>query len=350
MRFIGGPSRCRKSPALPGDHARRPTLGCMFAVQIDTQGGPEVMQWRELPNPSPGPGQVVVEVSAAGLNFIDTYQRAGLYPVPLPYTLGLEGAGLVVDVGADVTTLAVGDRVAWATCPGSYAQQVALPADALMRVPEDVSFDIAAAVGLQGMTAHFLAVDTFPLAPGTRCLIHAGAGGVGLLLIQIAKRRGAEVFTTVGSAEKAELAAAAGADHTILYRDVDFVAAITEIAGPRPLDVVYDGVGKSTFRDGLKLLRRRGMMVSFGNASGAVDPIAPLELSANGSLFLTRPTLFDHVTTQAEIQRRADDLYSWIESGDLDVRIGARFDLEDAAEAHRALEGRETTGKVLLIP
>jgi NADPH2:quinone reductase len=322
----------------------------MWAVQIDTQGGPELMQWRQLPDPTPGAQQLVVEVAAAGVNFIDTYQRSGLYPVALPYTLGLEGSGTVIAAGAEATGWAIGDRVAWGTCPGSYAEQVAIDASQVMRVPVDMALETAAAVPLQGMTAHFLTTDTFPLAAGDRCLIHAGAGGVGLLLIQIAKLKGAEVFTTVGSPDKAELAAAAGADHTILYRDVDFAEAITELAGPRPIDVVYDGVGKSTFAKSLTVIRRRGMMVSFGNASGPVDPIAPLELSANGSLFLTRPTLFHHVTSQAEIQRRADDLFGWIDTGQLDVRIGAKFDLQDAVDAHRAIEGRETTGKVLLVP
>jgi NADPH2:quinone reductase len=323
----------------------------MWGIQIDEHGGPELMQWRELPDPEAGPGQVVAEVGAAGLNFIDTYQRSGLYQVTLPYVLGLEGAGTVVAVGEGVTDLTVGERVAWATCPGSYAERVALPVQQLMRVPDGVATDVAAAVPLQGMTAHFLAVDTFPLSAGDRCLIHAGAGGVGLLLVQIAKRLGAEVFTTVGSPAKADLASAAGADHTILYRDVDFVDAVREITGEeRPLDVVYDGVGQTTFRPSLTLIRLRGTMVTFGNASGPVDPISPLELSANGSLFLTRPTLFHHVTTSAEIQRRADDLFGWIADGSLEVRIGARYPLRDAAEAHRALQGRATTGKVLLEP
>lgn len=323
----------------------------MWAIQIDETGGPEVMQWRELPDPVAGPGQVVVELAAAGLNYIDTYQRTGLYPVPLPYVLGLEGAGTVVEVGDGVGHLNVGDRVAWSTAPGSYAERVAVAASVVMRVPDGVASDVAAAVPLQGMTAHFLATDTFPLQPGHRCLIHAAAGGVGLLLVQIAALRGAEVFATVGSPEKAELAAAAGAAHTILYRDVDFVEAVRSIAGAdRPLDVVYDGVGQSVFRPSLTVLRPRGMMVNFGNASGPVDPIAPLELSANGSLFLTRPTLFHHVTTQDEIQRRADDLFGWMADGRLQVRVGARFALRDAAAAHLALQGRETTGKVLLEP
>ena len=295
-------------------------------------------------------GDLLVEVAAAGLNYIDTYHRSGLYSVALPYTLGLEGAGTVIGVGSDVTGFSIGDRVAWASGPGSYAEQVTIPAKIAMNVPSDVSIDVAAAVPLQGMTAHYLTNDTFPLEPGDRCLVHAGAGGVGLLLIQIAKLLGAEVFTTVGSEDKAELARGAGADHVILYRDVDFGDAIEAVAGPRPLDVVYDGVGKSVFTRSLGLIRMRGMMVTFGNASGPPNPIAPLELSANGSLFLTRPTLFHHTTTAEEIQRRADDLFGWIGDGTLDVRIGAKFDLQDAADAHRALEGRQTTGKVLLIP
>jgi NADPH:quinone reductase len=322
----------------------------MWAIQIDKQGGPEVMEWRELPDPKPGPGDLLVEVAAAGLNYIDTYHRSGLYQVTLPYTLGLEGAGTVIEVGTDVTGCVVGDRVAWASAPGSYAEQAVVPARGAMKVPSDVPLEIAAAVPLQGMTAHYLLKDAYKLAPGEKVLIHAGAGGTGLLLIQIAKLIGAEVFTTVGSDEKAELAKGAGADHVILYRQVDFAEAIEAIAGTRPLDVVYDGVGKSVFKQSLGLLRLRGMMVTFGNASGPVDPISPLELSANGSLYLTRPTLFHYTTTREEIQRRADDLFPWIEAGKLHVRIGAKFDLQDAADAHRALEGRATTGKVLLVP
>ena len=323
----------------------------MHAIQITEHGSADVMRWVELDDPTAGQGQVVVELGAAGLNFIDTYQRSGLYEVGLPYVLGLEGAGTVVEVGDGVDHLAIGDRVAWASAPGSYAERVAVPAAQAMTVPDGIEWDVAAAIPLQGMTAHYLAVDTYSLGPGDRCLIHAGAGGVGLLLIQIAKLRGAEVYTTVGTPEKAELAAAAGADHTILYRDVDFADAIREIAGTeRPLDVVYDGVGKSVFTQSLSLIRQRGMMVTFGNASGPVDPVSPLELSSNGSLFLTRPTLFHYASTPDEIQPRADDLFGWHAAGDLDVRIGERFALADAADAHRALEGRATTGKVVLLP
>ena len=329
---------------------RAPTLLAVWGIQISEQGGPEVMEWRELPDPEAGSGEIVVDVAAAGLNYIDTYQRSGLYPMQLPFTPGLEGSGTVVSVGEGVTGPALGERVAWTASIGSYAQRVKMPADNAVTVPEGVDLETAAAVPLQGMTAHYLAIDTFPLSAGDRCLVHAGAGGVGLLLIQIAKLRGAEVFTTVGTPEKAELAAAAGADHTILYRDVDFAAAITEVAGERPLDVVYDGVGKSVFTQSLTLLRPRGMMVTFGNASGPVDPVSPLDLSANGSIFLTRPTLFHYVANRDELQRRADDLFGWIADGRLDIRIGARFDLAAAPDAHLALEGRQTTGKVLLIP
>ncbi len=322
----------------------------MWGVQIDQTGGPEVMHWRELPDPEPGPGQIVIELAAAGLNYIDTYQRSGLYKVPLPYVLGLEGAGTVTTVGDGVADLAPGDRVAWAAGAGSYATRIAISAEQVMRVPDGVDMETAAAVPLQGMTAHFLVTDTFPLGPGDRCLVHAGAGGVGLLLIQIAKLKGAEVFTTVGSPDKAELARSAGADHVILYNDVDFADAIRDIAGERPIDVVYDGVGKTVFTKSLTVIRQRGMMVTFGNASGPPDPIAPLELSANGSLFLTRPTLFHHIRNRAEIQARADELFGWIADGTLIIRIGARFPLSDAAEAHRLLTGRQTTAKVLLIP
>jgi NADPH2:quinone reductase len=271
--------------------------------------------------------------------------------VALPYVLGLEGAGTVIEVGDDVDHLGPGDRVAWATAPGSYAERVVVGADLLMTVPDGIDWEVAATVPLQGMTAHYLACDTFPLNEGDRCLIHAGAGGVGLLLIQIAKIRGAEVYTTVGTSDKADLATAAGADHTILYRDVDFADAVREIAGSdRPLDVVYDGVGRSVFQQSLGLIRPRGMMVTFGNASGPVDPVSPLELSQNGSLYLTRPTLFHYATNAEEIQGRADDLFGWIADGRLDVRVGARFALAQAAEAHSAIESRSTTGKVILLP
>jgi NADPH2:quinone reductase len=320
------------------------------AIRMSSQGGPEVLAVADLDEPTAGAGEVLVEVAAAGVNFIDTYQRSGLYQVSLPLTLGMEGAGTVLQVGAEVTDVRVGDRVAWCDAPGSYAQRATLPAHRLAPVPDGLDLRLAAAVMLQGMTAHYLVRDTFPLRPGHRCLVHAGAGGVGLLLIQLAKRAGAEVFTTVGSPEKAELARAAGADHVIAYRDQDFGDAVEAIAGPKPLDVVYDGVGRVTFDRGLELLRLRGMMVTFGNASGPVEPISPLRLSQLGSLFLTRPTLFHHVVTTAQLRERAADVLGLVASGELSVRIGVELPLDQAQQAHRLLEGRQTTGKVLLVP
>ncbi len=322
----------------------------MYGIRVAQHGGPEVLEWGELEDPVQGPTDLVVDVAAAGLNFIDVYQRTGLYRMPLPYTPGFEGAGVVRAVGEQVGRFAVGDRVAWASALGSYAQQVRVPEHVAVTVPDGVELDVAAAVLLQGMTAHYLAVDTFPLQEGGRCLIHAGAGGVGLLLIQIAKRRGAEVFTTVGTEDKAEFATGAGADHVIVYRDTDFGAEVERMAGAKPLDVVYDGVGQATFDRSLELLRPRGMMVTFGNASGPVEPFAPLRLTDAGSLFLTRPKLADYIATREELERRASDLFSWVADGSLDVRIGACLPLEDAADAHRLIESRQTSGKVVLAP
>jgi NADPH2:quinone reductase len=320
------------------------------AIRVNNTGGPEVLQVADVPEPTPGEGQVVVDIAAAGVNFIDTYQRSGLYQLDLPVTLGLEGAGTVTAVGPGVADLRVGDRVAWCDAPGSYAQAAALPAARLVLVPDDVELHAAAAVMLQGLTAHYLTRDTFPLQAGQRCLVQAGAGGVGLLLIQMAKQVGAEVFATVGDPAKAELAREAGADHVILYRETDFGDAVEQIAGPKALDVVYDGVGRTTFDRGLELLRPRGMMVTFGNASGPVDPVAPLRLSQLGSLFLTRPMLFHYIAGQQELRARAADVMDWVATGALRVRIGDRLPLAAAAEAHCRLEGRQTTGKVLLIP
>lgn len=322
----------------------------MLAIQVEETGGPEVLQTVELPDPGPAPGRLVVEVEAAGLNFIDIYQRSGLYPMDLPFVPGLEGAGRVTAIGEGVTGVEVGDVVAWADAPGSYAGMISLPAERTVPIPAEVDPSTAAAVMLQGLTAHYLATTTFPLQAGHRCLIHAGAGGVGRLLIQIAKRVGAVVFTTVGSAEKEQVAAAAGADHVINYREVPFAEAITAIAGERPLDVVYDGVGASTFEGGLSLLKPRGMMVTFGNASGPVPPVSPLTLMRNGSIFLTRPTLGDHVGTTAELRDRSKELFEWIAEGSLEVLVGETYPMADAGEAHRALEGRVTVGKVLIVP
>ncbi len=307
-----------------------------------------MLTWTDVDDPTPGPDQVVVAVAAAGLNYIDTYHRTGLYPMELPLTPGLEGAGTVTEIGSDVSDVAVGDTVAWSANIGTYAEHVALPAASTVPVPAGVALDEAAAVMLQGMTAHYLVTDTFPLGEGHRCLVHAGAGGVGLLLIQMAKMLGAEVFTTVGTPAKAELAAGAGADHVILYRDVDFGDAVEEIAGERALDVVYDGVGKSVFRRSLELLKPRGMMVNFGNASGPAEPISPLELAP--SLFLTRPSLFHYIATRSELLRRSGDLFTWMADDRLTVRIGERIPLAEARRAHELLEGRQTTGKVVLVP
>jgi NADPH2:quinone reductase len=322
----------------------------MRAIQISATGGPDVLQLCEVQDPEPGAGQAVVQVGAAGINFIDTYQRTGLYEVPLPFTPGLEGAGTVTAVGEGVEGVTIGDRVAWTGAPGGYAEYASLPADRLVPVPDEVDDDTAAGVLLQGMTAHYLARDTYHLTPGDKCLIHAGAGGVGLLLTQIAKSMGAEVFTTVGTQAKAELSRGAGADHVVNYNEDDFAAKVIEIAGPHALAVVYDGVGASVFDDSLGLLAKRGTMATYGNASGPVPPVSPLALSAGGSLFLTRPTLFDYIVTRDELLARAADLFSWLGSGSLKLTISARMPLTEAAEAHRLLEARLTTGKVLLKP
>lgn len=322
----------------------------MKAIVVPEQGGPEQLILKEVPEPNPGTGELLVEVKAAGINFIDTYHRGGLYPMEFPMTPGLEGSGVVLSAGADAEGFSEGDRVGWVSAMGTYAEQVIVPAQSAIPIPDDVGDDEAAAVLLQGITAHYLAKDTFPLSPGHRCLIQAGAGGVGLLLTQIAKMCGAEVVTTVGSEEKAELSRQAGSDKVIVYTSEDFEEAIVNAFGANSIDVVYDGVGASTFAKGLDLLRPRGMMVTFGNASGPVPAISPLDLMRKGSLYLTRPTMFHYIATREALLHRASELFGWIGSGDLDVRIGERYSLAEAAEAHRALEGRRTTGKVLLIP
>lgn len=322
----------------------------MKAIVIEEAGGPEVLQLADIEPPTPGEGEVLIDVAAAGLNFIDTYHRGGLYPMDFPFTPGVEGAGVVAASGSGVDGIEVGYRVAWSGVIGSYAAQTVVPADSAVPVPETVELETAAAVLLQGLTAHYLATDTFPLDESHKCLIHAGAGGVGLLLTQIAAMKGARVITTVGTEEKAELSKRAGADEVIVYTQTDFKDAVEQLVGERSLDVVFDGVGAATFDKSIDLLRPRGMMVTFGNASGPVPEISPLMLSQKGSLFLTRPTLAHYVQTREELLGRAKDLFDWIAAGDLDVRIDARYALEDAADAHRALETRRTTGKVLIIP
>lgn len=322
----------------------------MHAVQVARVGGPEVLKWTEVPSPLPGPGEVVVRLAAAGLNYIDTYHRRGLYPREMPFIPGLEGAGTIEMVGAEVDGWTVGDQVAWADGDGSYGERVALAVDRAVRVPEGIGLETAAAVLLQGITAHYLATDTFTLGPGHRCLVHAGAGGVGQLLIQIAKLLGAQVVATAGGDAKVAVASGVGADQVLDYTKVDFAEAIGDLVGEQSIDVVYDGVGAATFDGGLRVLRRRGVMVTYGNASGPVPPIAPLQLTAAGSVFLTRPTMKDYIATRVELESRVSDLFEWIADGRLRVHVGARFALSDAAEAHRALESRSTVGKVLLIP
>jgi NADPH2:quinone reductase len=322
----------------------------MKAIRVDGFGGPEVLRLVDVPDPEPGPGRVVVRVEAAGVNFIDVYHRTGLYPNPLPLVPGSEGAGVVAERGPGVATLHEGDRVAWTGILGSYAERVALPADRAVLVPSGVATETAAAVMLQGLTAHYLSTSTFPLGKGHVCLVHAAAGGVGLLLVQMAKRRGARVIGTVGTEAKAALARGAGADEVILYTHEDFLEAVKRLTGGRGVDVVYDSVGKATAEKSLDCLVPRGMMVFFGNASGPVPPIDPLTLSRKGSLFLTRPLLAHHIADRESLEARAADVLGDVAAGRLSVRVDRTLPLAEAAEAHRALEGRLTAGKVLLVP
>jgi len=309
-----------------------------------------VLRFEEVEVAPPGPGEVRIKVEAIGLNFIDTYKRSGLYRVPLPHVLGQEAAGTVIALGSEVTDVAIGDRVGSVNVNGAYAEQAIVPAAKLVRLPESVSTETAAALLLQGLTAQYLTAGTFPLQRGDTALVHAAAGGVGLLLVQLAKRAGARVLATVGSDEKATLAREAGADEVVVYTREDFAAAARRFTDGRGVDVVYDGVGRDTFEGSLNSLRPRGLLASFGNASGAVPPFSPLVLSEKGSLFLTRPTLGHYLQTRDELLTRANALFEALADGSLRVRIGASFPLAQAAEAHRALEGRRTTGKVLLLP
>lgn len=322
----------------------------MRAIRIHEHGGPEKLVLDELPLPVPGAGELRLRVEAAGLNFIDTYKRSGLYAVPLPHTLGQEAAGVVTAVGPGVTGFQPGDRVASAAVAGACADEALVPVAQVVPVPADVTAAQAAAVMLQGLTAHYLTTDTWPLRAGETALVHAAAGGVGLLLVQLAKRRGARVLATVGDDAKAALAREAGADAVCVYAREDFAAAARAFTAGRGVDVVYDGVGRATWEGSLASLRPRGLLASFGNASGPVPPVAPLVLSQRGSLFLTRPTLAHYVATPAELRARAADLFAWLADGSLRVRIGATFPLAGTADAHRALEARATTGKVLLLP
>ena len=320
----------------------------MQALRLHQPGGADALRMERVPVPSPGPGEALVRLEAAGVNFIDVYKRTGLYKVPLPATLGEEGAGSVAAVGEGVGEVKPGDRVAWAGHIGSYAEYAVVPAAKLVPLPDTVSATLGAAVMLQGMTAHYLAASTWPLREGDRCVVHAAAGGVGLLLTQIAKKRGAYVIGTAGSDEKARLAREAGADEVIVYTRQDFASEVRRLTDGRGVQVVYDSVGQTTFLPGLDVLAPRGMMVLFGQSSGPVPPVDPQLLNQKGSLFLTRPTLGHYVATRDELLWRAGELFGWMAAGELSVRVGAEYPLAQAAEGHRALEGRRTTGKVLL--
>src|SRR5271157_4447641 len=322
----------------------------MKAIQVKHTGGPEVMELVDLPVPQPKSNEAIVKIKAAGVNFIDVYNREGRYKAPLPFVLGQEAAGVVSAVGSDVREVAVGDRVAYTSVPGSYAEYAAVPADRLVKIPTGVSEREAAAAMLQGMTAHYLAYDTYPLKRGQTALVHAAAGGVGLLLVQMAHHIGARVIATVSTEEKAKLARAAGADDVILYTQSDFEAETKRLTGGKGVDVVYDSVGKTTFDKGLNLLRPRGMMVLYGGSSGAVPPFDPLVLTQKGSLYVTRPSLFHYIATREELVARSSSLFSMIAEGKLKLRIEYRYPLAEAQQAHRDLEGRKTTGKLLLLP
>jgi len=322
----------------------------MKLIQVEQVGGPEQMRLVEAPTPSPGPKQALVKIAASGVNFIDVYFRTGLYKADLPVTLGMEAAGVVESIGPGVTEVKPGDRVAYAMTRGSYAEYALVPSWQLILVPDRVDLPTAAAAILQGMTAHYLTHSTFPLKKGSTALVHAAAGGVGGLLIQMAKRAGARVFGTVSTAEKAELARKAGADEVILYTEQDFEAEVKSFTEARGVDVVYDSVGASTFMKSLNCLRPRGMMALFGQSSGPVPPFDPAILNTKGSLFLTRPSLAHHCATREELQWRAGDVLGWVASGELKLRIERTYKLSEAAQAHRDLEARKTAGKLLLLP
>jgi NADPH:quinone reductase len=318
----------------------------MKAVYIEETGGADVLRYGDQPQPEPGAGQALVKIAASGVNFIDTYHRSGLYKVPLPAILGSEGAGVVESLGSEAAGVKIGDRVAWASVRGSYAEYAVVAVNQLIPIPAEVSLQDAAAVMLQGMTAHYLTHSTFPLKKGHTALVHASAGGTGRLIVQMAKLAGARVIGTAGSAEKAAIAKEAGADEVIQYREQDFAAETRRLSDG--VDVVYDSVGASTFLKSIDCLRPRGMMVTFGNASGPVPAIEPLLLSQKGSLFLTRPTLFHYIATREDLEWRAGDLFRWMAQGKLTLRVDKVYRLADAAQAHRDLESRKTSGKLIL--
>ena len=322
----------------------------MKAIRVHQYGGPEVLRYEDIPVPQPGAGQARVKIEAIGLNYVDIYGRTGLYQLPLPFTLGREAAGAVDAVGPNVAEVKAGDRVAYAMEPGAYAEHAIVPAWKLVPVPDKIDSRSAAATMLQGMTAHYLAHSTYPLKQGETALVHAAAGGVGLLLIQVAKRRGARVFGTVSTEEKARLAKEAGADEVIVYTRTDFGAEVKRLTNGAGVHVVYDSVGQTTFEKSLDCLRPRGLLALFGQSSGPVPPFDLGQLATKGSLFITRPTLLHYMSDRRELLERANDLFNWIASGQLKLRIDKSFPLAEVAEAHRQLEARKTTGKVLLIP
>ncbi|PPK66733.1 quinone oxidoreductase [Actinokineospora auranticolor] len=320
------------------------------AIVVAENGGPEVLTYTDVPERAPGAGEVAVRSAAAGVNYIDVYHRTGLYPLPLPLVLGQEGAGTVTAVGDGVTGVAVGDRVAWTGVTGSYAEHVVVPASAAVPVPSGVDDETAAALLLQGLTAHFLVTSSYPVQEGDTVLVHAAAGGVGLLLVQLAKARGARVIGTVSTADKERQTRAAGADEVIRYTEEDFVARTRELTGGEGVAAVYDGVGATTFDGSLASLRRRGTLALFGAASGPVPPLDPQRLNKAGSVFLTRPNLGDHLATPEELRWRTGDLFAAVEKGTLTITIGERYPLAEARDAHTAIESRRTSGKLLLIP
>jgi NADPH2:quinone reductase len=322
----------------------------MKAIQVKQPGGPEVLELVDVPVPEPKANEAVVKLAASGVNFIDVYQREGRYKVPLPFVLGQEGAGVVTAGGSNVTSVKAGDRVAWTGLLGGYAEYAAVPADRLVAIPAGVTDQQAAAAMLQGMTAHYLCHDTYPLKRGETALVHAAAGGVGLLLVQIAHNIGARVLATVSTEEKAKLAREAGADEIILYTKSDFEAETRRLTNGQGVHVVYDSVGKTTFEKGLNVLRPRGIMVLFGGSSGAVPPFDLIALSQKGSLYVTRPTLVNYIATREELMSRSGAVFAMISSGKLKLRIAHTYPLAEAQRAHRDLEGRKTTGKLLLLP
>jgi NADPH2:quinone reductase len=322
----------------------------MKAIQVQKNGGPEVMTYVDVPAPTPKPNEAVVQVAAAGVNFIDVYFREGRYATALPFINGQEAAGTVTEVGSEVKSLKKGDRVAYTSVLGSYAEYAAVPADRLVHVPDNLKLEMAAAAMLQGMTAHYLVNTTYPVKKGDTVLIHAAAGGAGLLLVQMAKQLGARVIGTAGTADKLRLAREAGADEVINYREQDFEAETKRLTDGKGVEAIYDGVGQSTFEKDLNILRPRGFLVLFGAASGPVAPFDPIRLAQKGSLFLTRPSLAHYIATREELERRSSDVLSQVASGKLKLRIDHVYKLQDAQQAHRDLEARKTTGKLLLAP